>query len=144
MRIIKPFLILLSMLSISDAELRTWTMADGRTFDAELSRRDGSDRDNVKLVDAEGKEISIPLDQFSPLDQDYVEITRVPDIDIDLLRKLPQVHFSSKASERTYESRDPEIRARFGVRVKQTGSGMYNHELTAEFFAIGRQIYADH
>lgn len=133
------FLMLLCMTAGADAQLRTWTLADGRTLEAELTSRVCFD-DGVKLVDADGEEISILLDQLSPEDQEYIDIVRVPELDLDLLRKLPQVLFSKKGSG---SLRDPEIRARFGVRVKQKGSGTYNHELKAEYFAIGRQIYAD-
>lgn len=143
MRIIRMVLISLSLLCVANGELRTWTLADGRTFEAAISSQDRHGGEKIRLVDANGKELSIPLDQFSIEDQEYVDITRVPAIDIDLLRKLPQVLFSSKEAERSNESRDPEIRARFGVRVKMTGTGTYNHELKAEIFAIGRQIYAD-
>ena len=143
MRTFKLFFILLCMVSISHAELRTWTLTNGQTLKAELSRQDRPGGDNVKLVDADGENISVPLDKLSPADQEYVDIARVPAIDVDLLRELRQVHFSSKVAAQTSDVREPEIRAQFGVRVKQTGFGTYKHELKAEIFAIGRQIYAD-
>lgn len=124
------------------AEMRAWVLADGRTFEAELSGAVSFD-DNVKMIDAEGNELKVPFDQLSPDDRNYIDIKRVPKLDIDMLRSLPQVHFSSKVSQRLNEVRDPEIRASFGVRVKQVGTGTYDHELTAEIFVIGKQVFAD-
>ncbi len=124
------------------AEMRTWILTDGRTFDAELSGGISFDGD-VKLIDAAGNEFKVPGDQLSPDDRNYVEITRVPKLDIDMLKSLKQIHFSSKVAERLNEVREPEIRASFGVRVKQVGTGSYDHELTAEIFVIGKQVFAD-
>jgi hypothetical protein len=35
--------------------------------------------------------------------------------------------------------RPPETRTHYGVRLKQTSAGRYNHELIVEFFAIGQE-----
>ncbi len=124
------------------AGMRTWMLTDGSTFDAELSGAVSFD-DNVKLNDATGNEIKVPYDKLSPDDQNYINISRVPKLDIDILKSLKQVHFSSKVAQRRNEVRDPEIRASFGVRIKQVGTGSYEHELTAEYFVIGKQVFAD-
>jgi hypothetical protein len=122
--------------------MRTWSLVDGRTFQAEYANRVSFD-ENIIFEDANGDELRIAMDQLSREDREYLDIIRVPKLEVDLLRKLPQVMFSSKTAENHRDYRDPEIRARFGVRVKQVGSGTYPHQLTAEVFAIGRQIYAD-
>lgn len=124
---------------VVDAEMRTWTLVDGRSFEAQLSDQVSFSGD-IKLVDAQGKELSIPTDRLSAEDLKYIDIIRVPELDIDFIKSFNQILFSSKVSQ---EVRPPEIRAKFGVRVKQKGSGAYEHELTVEFFALGRQIYAD-
>jgi hypothetical protein len=122
--------------------MRTWMLNDGRTIRAEMSDAVSFD-DNVPLIDAAGALLKVPYSRLSPADREFIDISRVPELDIDILKSLRQVQFSSKVATYSHLVRDPEIRASFGVRVKQVGSGSYDHQLTAEIFAIGRQIYAD-
>ena len=123
-------------------EVRTWTLVDGRSFEAALSDRVSFDGD-VKLIDPQGKELSVPPERLSESDLEYIDIMRVPELDIDIMRSLRQVLYSSKLANYASMVRDPEIKASFGVRVKQLGSGDYDHELHVEFFVVGRQVYAD-
>jgi len=123
-------------------ETRTWTLLNGTTFEASLFEGVSFD-DRVRLIDPQGKELRVPFGQLSEDDQKYIDITRVPELDIDFLKSFRQVLYSSKVAAYAGSVRDPELRASFGVRVKQVGSGDYDHELRAEFFAVGRQIYAD-
>jgi hypothetical protein len=122
--------------------MRTWTLTDGTTFDAELSDAVSFD-DNIKFNAEDGRELRIPPDRLSPEDREYISITRVPPLKIDFLKSLQQILFSSKVALSASGVRDPVIHARFGVRVKQLTTADYKHELSAEFFAIGRQVEAD-
>ena len=139
MRIVFALMLLWVMALAARAERHTWRRVDGASYEAELSNRVTFD-DSIILVDAEGQEHRIPLDQLCPEDRVRVDILRVPPLDIDILRSLKQVHYSSMISRQT---RPSELLASFGVRIKQRGSGDYRHELTAEYFAIGRQIVDD-
>jgi hypothetical protein len=125
----------------SQSALRTWTLTDGRTIEAELSNAVSFD-DSVKLIDSNGREQKVPPNLLSEADRKYIAISRVPELDVDFLKSLRNVLYSSKL-ESGNKVRDPELHASFGVRVKQVGTGVYDHELKAEFFAVGRQIFAD-
>jgi hypothetical protein len=123
-------------------DLHSWTLLDGRTFDAKLSDAVSFDS-SIPLINTAGETVKVPYSQLSPADREFIDISRVPKLDVDILKSLKKVHFSSKLATKDSLVRQPELRASFGVRVKQVGSGSYDHELTAEFFAIGKQIFAN-
>ncbi|MBN2786421.1 MAG: hypothetical protein JXR25_16495 [Pontiellaceae bacterium] len=122
-------------------DMRTWTLTNGTTIQAELSGAVSFD-ETVKLIDPSGKELTIQSKQLSEADLEYIDIRNVPKLDIDFLKSMENILYSSRIAEGD-NVRDPELRASFGVRVKQVGTGNYSHELKAEFFAIGRQVFAD-
>jgi hypothetical protein len=120
------------------AEMRTWTLIDGRTFEAEvMSLADFGQ--GIGMRDADGKECNIPQDQLSESDRDYILLKKLK-LDIDFSEHLKQKLFSSKTAEHYYDVREPENRATFSFRITQASNGSYDGELIAEFFAVGKQI----
>ena len=121
-----------------ESPIRLWTRADGKTFEAEyLSLVSG----NVVLKNGRGKQLKIPIGQFSPEDREYVELANPPSLNIT---------FTKQTSQRTLKTTPylnelpPRIQEyTFGVKLKQTSAGQYNHELTVEYFAIAKQAIDD-
>lgn len=123
------------------AEVRTWKLIDGRTFEAEIAAGIQS-AGTVKLLLANGRKVEIELDQLSAEDRNYIELSRPPKLDIDIIKNLNKVNYSGQLSLFPSDVRDPEIHATFGVRIKQVSSADYTHKLKAELFAVGQQIFA--
>lgn len=124
------------------AEMRTWTLNDGRTFEAEIAA--GLPGINtVKMITGDGRKVEVPLDQLSAEDRKYIELSHPPKLEIDILKSLKTMLYSARLTKWGADVRPSDTRATFGVRVKQVGTGDYPYELKAELFAIGRQIYAD-
>lgn len=130
--------VLLLLLPFASAETRVWKLADGRTFEAEfialVARK-------VALKNKKGKQIQIPLKEFSGEDLKFIQLSMPPRLEIS---------FSKKTNRRVYI---PDLFLNnieptcfdyiFGVSVRQTSSGSYTHELQVEFFAIGTEIHGD-
>lgn len=123
------------------AEMRTWKLKDGRTFEAEIAA--GIQRGtSVKLLLVNGRKVEMPLDQLSDADREYVELSRPPKLDIEVIKNLKKINYAGQLTKWSADVRPAETHAIFGVQVKQVGSGDYTHELKAELFAIGQQIFA--
>jgi len=120
---------------------RTWTLVDGRTIEAEFINTFGG---KVVLKNAKGKTYKIPPGKLSAGDLEYTELARPPVFNINFLKNFDQKRFSGGFYDvfiygRSMWARPPESRGFFGVQLKQTSAGEYNHELQVELFAIGKQ-----
>ncbi|MEA2068751.1 MAG: hypothetical protein U9P12_06085, partial [Verrucomicrobiota bacterium] len=120
------------------SKFRIWTGEGGRTFESELITVIG---DKVVLRDVRGKQRKIPFSKFSAEDRTFIELANPPVFNID---------FSKQSSQRIIEvspfngSPPPKLLDYvFGAKLRQTSSRVYNHELHAEFFAIGAEIDGD-
>ena len=120
------------------AEMRMWTLADGRTFEAELVNLADFGK-GFRMETADGEELMIFADKLSKNDQDYIALQKL-ELDIDFSEHLDQKLFSSKLAQRDGDVRDPELRATFSFRIKQKSNEPFDGELIAEFYAIGKQI----
>ena len=123
----------------AEEEERMWTREDGKSFEAKfLTVISGK----AVLEDSRGKQRKIPLDQFSEEDRTYIELSQPPEFNIDFSKKSSQ--FIGKMSP--YNNRSPAkvLDYVFGTRIKQISTGLYNHELKVEFFAVGSEIFGDH
>ncbi len=129
---------LFSAVVLSGAESRVWTMEDGRTFEAEYV---GCVVGKVLLKNKEGVQVKVPLKGFSEADQKYIQLENPPELDISFFKKskqrwyIPDLGTSTPLPTSLYYT--------FGVKVKQTSSGSYNHELKIECFAIGAEIHGN-
>ena len=119
-----------------ESATRIWTLADGRTLEAEFVNVFGG---KVVLKNAKGKTRKVPLQQFSPEDIEYVELARPPAIDINFLNSLKTVSFTGGFYDFDFWHRYPEKWGNFGVQLKQTSTGEYNHGLDVEIFVVGQQ-----
>jgi len=113
-----------------EPEMRTWTLVGGRTMEAEFVTVIGV---RAVLRNAEGKIKKILLEQFSDEDREYMELANPPIFNIDFIRKDRKNVFSGRYYRR------PQKLGTYGVRLKQTSAGAYNHELQVEMFAVGQQ-----
>jgi hypothetical protein len=118
-----------------ESALRHWTLLDGRTFEAEFVTTMGAD---YVLRSPRGKQLKISTSDFSAGDRLFAELARPPRLEVDFIKNLETVTFS-EGWYGTYP-REPEQHGNFGLRVKQTSSGAYQHELKAELFVVGQQI----
>ncbi len=120
-------------------ELRTWHLANGQTVEAAFER---VLFDKLVLKTADGKDVTIPKDEFalSAADREYLELEDFPKLDLLFRKSIERKNFSMI---RGSENRPPEQRASFGAKVVQKSTAEYNHPLTVEYFAIGQEIKGD-
>ena len=123
----------------STAEVRSWTLKDGRTVQAELKR---TLFDKLVLVNAEGVEVAIPKDEFNftPGDLEYLKLEDPPNLRIEFKKSIERKNFEMI---RGSEDRVPERRATFGAKVRLLDHHDYGNALTVEFFAIGGELYGN-
>ena len=114
-----------------------WHLANGEIIKGEYRSLMGG---NVILKTAK-KMVKIPKKDLTPEDQTYVELLNPPRLELDFLHKSRTVTIPLTPKELTWADQIPAklVYYSFGVRVKQKGTGSYNHKLTIEYFAIGRQ-----
>jgi hypothetical protein len=123
---------------VEEEGLRTWTMTDGKTVEAEYVSTIGS---KVVLKSAKGKQVRITWETLSQEDRDHVELTNPPDFNIIFTKQSNQriietTPFLSEVPPQTFDWT-------FGVKLKQTSANRYNHAVTAEIFAVGQQFQDD-
>jgi hypothetical protein len=121
----------------TEDQTRIWTLADGRTLEAEFANVSGG---NVVLKNAQDKTLKVPLRKLSDGDIEYVELARPPTIAINILKDLYTVTYSGGFYDHDFWYRHPEQHGNFGVQLKQTSTGGYNHELMVEMFIVGQQL----
>ena len=119
-------------------ELRTWTLADGETFDAGFVSVIGG---RAIMKNERGKLRKVPVGQLSDSDLLFVELARPPKFNIDMSKKSSQRFFTESPFIPGFL---PEhLDYVFTAKLKQSSAGAYNHELKVEFFAIGEEIDGD-
>ena len=125
--------------SVADAgvpEIRTWTLLDGaKPFQAQFLAKFGS---QAVFKNEKGKTIKVQMDQLSPEDQEFMELTSPPEFTCSFIKDCKIKIFDSLLDIANAQRPD-ETRCTYGARVKQTGTGRYNHELTVEYFALARE-----
>jgi len=115
-------------------KLRTWTMADGRTFEAEFVSIIGA---RVAFKNAKGKLLKVPQGKISEEDLTFIQLEMPPDLDIS---------FSKQSTQRVYpeslgnQPRPTSYNYVFSAKIKQTSTKSYDQELQIEIFAIGAEF----
>ena len=127
------FLIALVFCVSVGAEMRTWTLSSGKQHKAEFVHVMG---DKVILKNSEGVTKKVELNALSAEDRHFIELSSPPRLDLNFTRKTEQKVFSTRFI--LYLKPDVNFNT-FGVRIRQTSAGSYNHELQVEFFAIGKE-----
>jgi len=122
-------------LSDEVAQIRTWTMKNGKTLEALLVSKIG---DQVVLKNKRGRQKKVPWTMLSEADHEYVVLSNPPRFKIDFIKSSKPQFFieSPDISGWTPDQLD----YTFGVRVKQDGAGSYNQELRVEFFAFADEL----
>ena len=110
-----------------------WNLKDGTTIEAELVTVMS---EKVVFKTVKGKVVKLPLDQFSDESVLRIELERPPTLDIEFINIRSKVNFPAGGKNAT---RSPEIRAHYGVRIKQVNVGDYGHELNVDLFVIGSE-----
>lgn len=127
------FIIVLALGVSVRAEMRTWGFSNNKRYEAKFVCVMGN---KAVLENPEGVTRKINLDEFSTEDRQFIELSSPPRLDLDFTRKTEQKMFSNRFI--LYLKPDINFNT-FGIRVKQTSTGSYNHELQVEFFAIGKE-----
>jgi len=117
-------------------EMRTWILADGRTLEAKLINIFAG---KVVLEGAKRKIYKVPKDRLSAEDLEYAELANPPDLDINFLKNFRHVDFSGSFYDIPWWDRPPEDWGHYGIQLKQTSTGEYDHELQIEMFVVGKQ-----
>lgn len=120
------------------AESQVWTLVDETTFEAELVSVYPTE---VIFKNAQGKILKIPLERFSPESRTQIELENPPTLSIGLIQDRDAKVFKAGITLKT--TRPPEVRCNYGIRIRQTSRGDYNHELYVELFVIGIERYGD-
>jgi len=121
------------------AEMRTWTLKNGKTFEGDMTR---TYLNKMVLLEPDGNEITVPLDlfNFSDADREYLSLEDPPGFKVEIKKSIQRKNF---AMVRGSEGRPLEQRATFGAKVTLVDKRDYAHELTVEYFAIGDEINGD-
>ncbi len=122
------------------AETRVWVSLEGKTLEAEFTTLVGG---KACLKTPKGELLKIPVEQFSLADQAYIQLLTPPRIDLDFSKPTKQRHFPEVLSIGAAALTPRSFYYTFTARIKQVSTGQYDHELTAEFFAIGVEVDGD-
>jgi len=114
-----------------------WIRSDGKQFDAEFVSVIGG---KAVLKTSRGKMLKIPMANLSAEDREYVELINFPTFAIDFV-KLSDSQSNRYKMSPFNNSPPPRVNDfTFGAKVKQRSAGEYNHELSLEYFAIGKEL----
>jgi hypothetical protein len=117
-------------------DYRLWNLADGKSLEARLLTNIGG---QAVVKTRKGKQVKIPVNRFSPEDIRLIELNQPPKLNIDLIKNIKQKTFSMEHISTSDSIRPPEKRCHFGVRLKQTSSGDYNHQLFVDYYVVGQE-----
>ena len=118
-----------------ESKMRTWTLAGGRTLEAEFVNIFAG---KVVLKDAKGKIRKVSKERLSAEAVEYVELACPPTLEVNFLNNFDRMEFSNTRFY-YYGRRHPEERGHYGIQLRQISAGEYNHALKVELFAIGQQ-----
>ena len=114
-------------------KMRIWTMAEGRTFEAEFMTAIAG---KVSLKNKKGKRLKLPENQFCEEDRNFIQLEMPPQLDINFSKSTKQRVFPFTLSQEIPRS----SYFTFKAAIKKTSTKRYDQELTAEYFAIGGEF----
>jgi len=126
-----------------EPKIHVWTTVDGKQLEANYVSRTG---DKVVLKTAKGRQLKVPLDKLSPEDLEFIDLLNPPKFTIDFIKLSNSQlgRYQLSPMELQWNVQPPRVNDfTFGAKVKQRGAGAYNHELTVEYFAIGKELIGD-
>lgn len=114
-------------------DMRTWTLADGRSFEAKYVSIVAN---NVIMEGTGGKQKKIALKRFSPSDIEFFELENPPEFRISIRKKSSKLNYSDRF---ILTDMPVVLLYTFGARIEQRSAGEYQHEVTLEYFAVAAQ-----
>ncbi len=120
---------------VDEHAVRLWTMADGRSIEAEFVTEVAR---NAVLKNKRGRQIKIPMRDLSEADRSFILLSIPPVLDINFAKTSKQGRFGD-----TLNGNAPPVRSTiftFSCRIKKTSLRPYDFDLTAEFFAVGNEF----
>lgn len=136
-------IIVMSMILVMHAEMRTWTSTTGQTVEGEYV---SVTFDQVNIKNPQGGMVKLPMESLSKEDRSFVELANPPDLKVDILESQRQRQIDG----RTWTSNTGwtglgtpvyVMKARFGARITQTSRTAYGHALEVEIFVLTKQLY---
>ncbi len=122
-------------------ELRTWTLNDGKTMEAEFVSVIG---DKVALKGKRGELIKIPKVKISEDDMVYIDLCQPPKLDFSFTRQTRQFTYAPLTEWFENDQPPPEsLYNTFSTQIKQTSANPYDQELTAEVFVMAVEVDGD-
>ncbi|VGO18835.1 hypothetical protein [Pontiella sulfatireligans] len=115
-----------------------WQLNDGETFESEFVKVLGRE---ALFRGADGRNVKVPLDQFSPESRRLIELEKPPELEFSFVNISDKKIFPAGINEKT--QRPAEMRCLYGVKIKQRSAGKYNYELKLELFVIGQERLGD-
>lgn len=136
MKLFIQLALVFSLTLCARAEMRTWTTLSGKTIAAEYVKVLFED---LILKDANGKELRIPLVDFSGEDLKYIELANPPELSVDFMKSANQEFVPTSPYNTTAPLNI--LIYQFGARVKQKDAKAYNHPLKVELYSFTQQRY---
>lgn len=134
----KPFILYLTFLLCASAfsEMRVWTLKNGKTIEAEFVAAVGG---KVTLKTGRKKTVKLSEAELSKQDLSFIELQMPPKLDLSFSKKtkmrvFPQTNTQEIPRSQYYD---------FTATIKQLSTRPYSHELTVEFFVIGKENVGD-
>jgi hypothetical protein len=123
-----------------DEPLRVWSLADGKSLQAEFVNVIG---DKVVLKGARGNLRKIPLAQVSAEDRKFIELAQPPTFNFSFFKSTSQQKIKLSPFAQLSTDVPKIIDYVFTANLEQTSVRSYGSELQVEFFAIGEEIDGD-
>ena len=117
-----------------------WSMADGKTFEGDFVIVMG---DQAVFKKGKNKQVKVPVKALSQEAVGQMQLLAPPKFTIDFRRtsrQLPELEVTPYWNAQPLPA---DIENNFGIRIKQTGAGQYDHPLTVKCYAIGAEIDGD-
>jgi len=118
-------------------KMRSWTLGNGKVIEAELAMQFG---DKVILKSANGKEVKIPVMDFSAEDLDYLELASPPPLKITFLKETDIFDFEDMPNAQwPVVMRETMV----GVKIEKINNKPYKRELKVELYSFSSEIDGD-
>lgn len=118
--------------------MRIWTLINGKTIEGELQ---SVVKEIATLKTPQNKRVQITINELSPEDQQYIEYALPPQLSINFTANSTHVPNPPLSEWLGGSQRPLQIYSyTFGVEVKQGSTKPYDHSLTIEYFAVGKEV----
>lgn len=117
---------------------RVWSTTSGKQIEGEYVALIG---DRLSIRTPRGKQVRIPVGELSEGDIEFIELANPPEFNITFVKSATPRFIETTPH---LEEEAPRVNDwMFGAKIRQTGARPYNHELTVEYYAIGKELIGD-